>query len=101
MNVIYRRRQTGKTSELIERCSKDKYSLIVAPNKHMCAAIFKQSKELGCSIPYPITFTEFIAGRFQGKQINNFYIDELEMCLNSISKGIHIDTIVISKNDEL
>lgn len=99
MNLIYRKRQTGKTSELIERCSKDKYSLIVAPNRNMCEAIFKQSEELGYAIPYPITFTEFVTGRFCGKYINNFYIDELEMCLNSVSKGVCIDTIVISKTE--
>lgn len=97
MKIIHNERQTGKTTELIKMCSRDRYSLIVAPNRLMCNAILKQSIELGYDIPNPITFKEFIEGKYCKAHIEKFYIDELESCLQSVLGNVTIDTVVIQK----
>ncbi len=78
MNIIFGERRSGKTTELIKQCSQDKYSLIVAPNTCMCDCIYQQSKEMGYSIPQPITFRDFLHGKFYEHAVEKFYFDELK-----------------------
>ena len=97
-NLIIATRQQGKTTQLIEKCHLDKYSIIVCPNKEMCIITYNMAKEMGKPIPMPITFEEFIMHKFCETQlfsiIDNFYFDELQMSLQQISKGVSIDTVV-------
>lgn len=93
MKIIHGKRQSGKTAELIKRCAKDKYSLIVVPNREMCDSVFLQSKEMGCDIPKPITFDDFIHGRFYAFSVKKFYFDELAMCLKRFTKGVPIEAV--------
>lgn len=96
MNVVYGQRRSGKTTELIKQCSQDRYSLIVAPNKPMCDVIFQQSKEMGYNIPQPITFHAFLHGQFNGYTVEKFYFDELIMSLETVTKGVPIESIVLA-----
>lgn len=96
MKVIYDKRLSGKTTKLIQECAKDGYSLIVEPNKGMCDATFGLAKQLGYEIPYPISFEAFLRGEFQGKHIDHFYIDELQMCLARLCKGVPIKTVTVT-----
>lgn len=94
-NIIIATSQSGKTTELIERCSKDNYSLIVCPNIVMCHNTFKMAKKLGKNIPMPITFYEFVNQKWDGAHIDNFYFDELQLSLDNYANGINIQDIVI------
>lgn len=96
MKVIYDERQSGKTTKLIQECAKDRYSLIVVPNRFMCRCVFEQAKSLGYDIPFPITFREFLNGEFCEKHIENFYIDELPTCLAKLAKGVPIKTVTVT-----
>lgn len=93
MKIIHGKRQSGKTTELIKQCAKDKYSLIVVPNAGMRDFVFLQSKEMGCNIPQPITFNDFIHGRFYAPAVKKFYFDELAMCLKRFTKGVPIEAV--------
>lgn len=93
--IIISERLKGKTTALIEKCNRDRYSLIVCPNKHMCHATFKMALEINKPIPMPITFKEFATGQYCAPHIEKFYFDELQMSLASISRGVPIDTVVI------
>lgn len=96
--MIYGDRQSGRTTELIKMCSKDRYSLIVCPNYHMCNYVFALSKKLGYKIPYPITIFEFSSGRYYGYHIQNFYFDEVESCLTTLSRGVPVKGLVFGKH---
>lgn len=83
--IIYGDRGSGKTSELIKMCSKDRYSLIVCHNRGLCDLVFKQAKKLGYNIPFPMTLSEFINRRYEGRFIDGIYFDEMETCLSALS----------------
>jgi len=83
--IIYGDRGCGKTSELIKVCSKDRYSLIVCHNRGTCDSVFIQARKLGYYIPVPITLSEFINRRYEGRNIDGIYFDEMETCLSALS----------------
>ena len=93
--VVLSKRQQGKTRMLIEMCHADKYSLIVCPNRAMCELTFKMAQDLKMPIPMPITFEVFARRTWSGRNINNFYFDELQMSLQSIAGHTQIKTVVI------
>ena len=99
VNVICRGRQTGRTTELIKRCKEYRYALIVCPNIQMAKYIFHMAKEMGIDIPNPITFKDFVNGRFYAPHIDAFLFDNLDLCLMGCSKGALIDSVVFERNE--
>lgn len=99
-NLIVADRQTGKTRHLITKCSQDKYSLIVFPTNAMCRYVFKEAKSMGAEIPMPITFSDFVKGKFDSRNVEKFYFDELQISLSNMANGVPIDTVVIGANEE-
>ena len=99
-NLIVADRQTGKTRHLITKCSQDEYSLIVCPTRMMCNYVFKEARNMGLEIPMPITFSDFVAGKFYPKNVNNFYFDELQISLEVMANGVPIDTAIIGFNED-
>lgn len=95
MKWLLAERQSGKTTELIRRCSDDEYSLIVCPNQSMCKNTYAYAKELGLDIPMPITFDDFVNGKFDRRHVERFYFDELQMSLTAYAREVPIDTVVI------
>ena len=55
---------------------------------------------MGLEIPMPITFSDFVAGRFYPRNVNNFYFDELQMSLEVMANGVPIDTAIIGFNED-
>ena len=94
-NLILSTRKMGKTTMLIDLCSKDNYSIIVCPNRVMCRQIFDQALDMGKKIPFPITFEEFAATNRPSRFINRYYFDELQMSLQKLARGIPIEAAVI------
>lgn len=97
--VLAKGRCVGKTSDLIQKCAGDNYSLIVCPTRRMCLAVREWAKEMNLDIPMPITFKEFLNGQFCGKHIDKFYFDELQMSLDIFARGVPIDTVVIDASN--
>lgn len=94
-NLILSTRQMGKTTMLIDLCSKDNYSIIVCPNRAMCKLVFDQAVDMKKSIPFPITFEEFASTNRPSRFINKYYFDELQMSLQRMARGIPIEAAVI------
>ena len=94
-NIIVADRCTGKTRHLIQKCSQDEYSIIVCPNHMMCNYTFKEAESMGVKIPMPITFEDFVRGKFSSRNVNKFYFDELGISLSGMAKGVPIDTAII------
>jgi hypothetical protein len=86
-------RNSGKTRRCIERAAKT-WSYIVCASHQRAHAIAKMATQLGLDIPFPITFDDFLRGRFNGTgNIKGFVIDDLHELLSSCSKGVPIDSV--------
>ena len=99
-NLIVADRQTGKTRHLMTKCSQDEYSIIVCPNRMMCEYVFEEARNMGLKIPIPINFSDFTDCKFNPRNVNKFYFDELQMSLGGMANGVPIDKAVIGFNED-
>lgn len=96
MNIIVAPRRMGKTTQLIQLCSSYKYALIVCNSHQMCEWTFHYAKEMGINIPMPITYYELLEGRYRGKNIDAFLLDNVDMFLRSLT-SVPIVAITINE----
>ena len=95
--IIFSHRRTGRTTQLIEKCSEYNYALIVCPTTVRAYHVFEMARKMGKKIQMPTTFLRFVEGRFCEKNIDAFLIDDLDCCLEMAAKNVPIDTVVIEK----
>lgn len=88
-------RGTGKTTALIEECSKYNHALIVVPNKARALNVAKMAREMMLDIPFPITFSELLYGYYHGKPEDAFLFDDLIECLSLITGGVPIAAVAL------
>ena len=84
-------RITGKTTKLIELA--DRYfSYMVVENMREVERIERIVREGGKKIPQPLTYYEFITGKFYGRPgiKGGFVIDNIEQLLWYMAKGVRI-----------
>ena len=74
----------GKTYQLI-KMSAETRNYIVCNSKKECSRIHAMSLEMGLSIPFPISYEEFLGKEYYGKRIRGFLIDNVDDLLESIS----------------
>ena len=102
MRVIFRGRGQGKTTELIRACAaNDKYGLIVCASMPECARVFQVAQDMGLDIPLPITYEQFIKQRYAGRRIDCFYIDNADLLLQSLSRGVVIEAVSITGSEDV
>lgn len=94
MKIIYDKPHTGKTTELIKRCAENG-GYIVCMNKFSRDDIMSMAKEIKVKIPYPLTFSEFLRGRYYPQGVKRVYIDNADMLIKTIAKGVEVDSIVM------
>ena len=96
MNKILDKRQTGKTTKLIEISEKTgMYILVATRARAYCLA--NLAREEGKNIPYPVTVEDYIrSGGFRGSFIKSILIDDADAVLNQIFKNVDIHTITMS-----
>jgi hypothetical protein len=89
VNVILRLRRTGRTQQLILLCSeaekRGEISYIVCSDQQEARRIFDVANELESPVAFPITYQEFLSGQYAGKNIQNFYIDNADRFLQSMT----------------
>lgn len=98
MKVIHKERRTGKTTELIELASSEG-GYIVCHSQDEACRISKVAEEKGKQILFPLTYGEFLSGSFCGKNIKAFYIDNVEVLLAIIARGVPVNAISINKEN--
>jgi predicted AAA+ superfamily ATPase len=98
MQIIYKPRQSGKTTKLIEIASCEVFH-IVCRNKREAERVFLVAKKLGFDIPFPLTFHEFINGLFLGVTIKGFVIDDVDLLVKYIARGVPVKAISINKEE--
>jgi len=77
-------RGCGKTFQLI-KMSHESGNYIVCHSMQEADRIHQEARDLGFSIPLPITYDEFIKRKYNGKGIKAFLIDNVELLLDTIS----------------
>ena len=89
MKVILRDRHTGRTQDLILMCSHaekhGEISYIVCSDQQEARRIFEEAQALNLPVAFPITYYEFRAHQYAGKNIDNFYIDTADHFLQSLT----------------
>ncbi len=97
MKVIVKRRSSGKTTACIEQCVR-LGGYIVCFNRREADRVHDLAIGLGMHIPLPITFREFLDGKYHAMGVRRFHIDNAEKCLETVSQ-VPIDTITMTDNN--
>lgn len=103
MKVILRPRQTGRTQELIRMCSeaekRGEVSYLVCSSQEEASRIYQEAEKLKLAIAFPITYYEFIKGQYAGRNIENFYFDNADRFLQSLTR-VHIRAVTMALDEE-
>lgn len=103
MRVIYSRRKTSRTTQLIELCAeaeaRGEASYIICRDSTEAQRIFKKAHEMDLYIGFPITYDEFLHRKYAGNNIKHFFIDNADWLLQHLTP-VHIAAIVILKDDD-
>jgi hypothetical protein len=83
---ILRPRRSGKTTDLIRICA-EQGGYIVCQSKVEARRIFEAAQKMDLSIPFPITYDEFLSKRFHGKNCSPLHIDDADQLLATICGG--------------
>lgn len=100
MKVIYRERQTGRSTELIKMCAEHDYSIIVCPTLIRASYLFKMANDMGYKIPMPTTFRDFMNRHYEPRFINSFLFDDLDASLCELAMNVPIEAVVFEKKEE-
>ncbi len=101
MKLIQTLRGGGKTTEIIKEARRlPGYNLIICQNKWAVRDIWKIIVEKKYDLPQPITFEEFIRGQYHGRNINAFLIDNADLLIQYISKGVKIHAITMNLGED-
>lgn len=98
MEIIYKSRGRGKTSELIRMSEKTGY-YILCTDRRRADQVFDQARKMGCNIPYPVTVHDYLVNEFRGSWIRNIYIDDADDVLQHIFRTVKIEAISMTDRD--
>lgn len=103
MKVILRHRHTGRTQDLILMCSqaekRGEVSYIVCAGQSEAHRIFHEAQTLESPIAFPITYDEFKNREYAGYNIKNFYIDNADHFLQSLTT-VPIQAVTMEEQSE-
>ena len=96
-NIIIGGRGSGRTTELI-RMSAENNIYIVCLNRRRALNIAAMAREIGLTIPFPITVAELPISR-KSSWINEVYVDDADHVLESLI-GVRVSNITLEGNVE-
>lgn len=79
--------------------AREEVSYIVCIDQQEAYRISQRAQEMGLSIGFPITFDEFRKGEYYSRNIRNFFIDNADYLLRSLS-DVPIRAITMEATDE-
>lgn len=94
MEIIYKPRRGGKTTEIIKRCA-EQGGVILVPTRMMADMLIMMAADMGLEIPMPITAFDFKHDRHLARGIEKLHIDNAELVLQAMSK-VPIKTISLT-----
>ena len=98
-NITILRPGGGKTTRLMIISAHTKET-IVCRNNDVAKHIESGAKRLDLKIPTPISYKAFIDGKYQGKNIVGFLIDDADFLLEQLGRQIPITAITLRKELE-
>ena len=98
MKIIYKPRNSGKTTELIKIAAKGFYYIVCA-NYKVVQRIANQARDMKLDIPFPVTFDEFIRREYYARGVNGFVIDEADRLLQYMS-SVPVDAITLTNYED-
>jgi hypothetical protein len=96
METIIKPRRGGKTLELIKRVD-DHNGYIVCINMIECERVFRFAQKSGFNINMPVTWADFLNGKFRGYRGGMIYFDNIDLMLQN-STGATIGGVTLTKN---
>lgn len=99
MQIIMRKRGEGKTEELIKLASENNYTMVCI-NTAECMRVARRANKLGLKIPATITVYEFIRDLYRVKDSKGIVIDNLEVVLSYLAKGLPVKAITLTLEEE-
>lgn len=99
MKKIILGRGEGKTKELIQ-LSHDTNTYILVADRSRQREIFSFARDLGITIPNPVTVEDYMRTHFRGSFIKHILIDDADDVLKTIFYNLIIDAITMRKDDE-
>ncbi len=102
MNILIKKRATGKTLGLLYTSEATGYTIIV-DSKSQVENLKNKAKELAITIPEPMTADTFRTGKFHCQPIKGILIDDadsiIKKALFNYFNGANIVAITMSPND--
>lgn len=99
MDIIVGGRKTSKTTQLIELCAeaqaKGEVSYIICHSQDNARMISQKAREMGLTIRFPMTYSEFNNRQYAGLNIEHFFFDNVDMYLKSLTP-VHIAAITLN-----
>jgi hypothetical protein len=95
MEIISRPRQQGKTTDLIKYAAEN-FNYIVCNSIKEVERVARLAKELKLDIPYPVTYDEVLCGRYYGRGIKGFAIDNAEQFIQAAVKDVKVNAMTIT-----
>lgn len=96
MQVIVGERQSGRTTNLIKQAAEG-WLYIVTLDCQRRRFVADHARKLGLDIPFPITFQDFLHGRFHRPGIRGFLIDDADTMLQHLAKGVPVVAVTMEQ----
>ena len=97
MKVLYGKRGSGKTTELVKTSAETGYYLIVKDRK-MAAFCLDIARKLDLHIPYPLTYKEFLDHEYFGQRIKGFLMDDADLFIQHLTE-VRVYGVTVSEED--
>lgn len=98
MEVIYQKRQTGKTTKLI-KLSAEHFYCIVCHSPMEAKRIAHLAKSMGLDIPFPLTYSEFLNKNYSAQNVKGLLIDDAYALLSTVAESCEIKAITINETE--
>ena len=84
MKIIYKGRGEGKTKDLIKMA--DDFNGYIVCRSQMVYPIADMAREMGCRIHFPLSYGEFMSGRYYPQGVRKVLIDDVDALIQSFSQ---------------
>lgn len=92
MKIICKDRQGGKTTEII-KIAAEGFFYIVCIDHREALRVAEQAKNMKLDIPFPITFDDFIKGKYYRPGIKGFVVDNADILIQQIARGVSVEAV--------
>lgn len=90
MRLLHDKPNEGKTTKLILIAHALPGTYVVVPERRDATRLFHYAIKMGTPIPFPITYEDYLFGRFSTRGIQGFVFDDVDRFLAQASRGVNM-----------